>query len=55
MYGSVLQSPVDEAKYEAERAIEFLKSGEPKLDPFSAPIANPEITKENVDQFESTF
>jgi len=54
MYGTVLQSPITEAEFEAERCIEYLKSKE-KLDPFYAYIDNPKITKENVGEFKSEF
>ena len=55
IYGTVLQSPIDEGILEANRAVDFLKSGKDKLDPFFQPLDNPSITKENVDQFESNF
>ncbi|MHB1336913.1 MAG: sugar ABC transporter substrate-binding protein [Candidatus Humimicrobiaceae bacterium] len=54
MYGTVLQSPISEAKFEAERAIEFLKTKK-NLDPFYKYIDNPKITKENVGDFKSEF
>lgn len=54
MYGTVLQSPISEAKFEAERAIEFLQTKK-NLDPFYKYIDNPKITKENVGEFKSEF
>jgi ribose transport system substrate-binding protein len=54
MYGTVLQSPITEAKFEAERCIEYLKTKQ-KLDPFYKYIDNPKITKENVGDFKSEF
>jgi len=54
MYGTVLQSPITEAKFEAERCIEYLKTKK-NLDPFYAYIDNPKITKENVSEFKSEF
>jgi ribose transport system substrate-binding protein len=53
MYGSVLQSPISEAEFEATRCAEYLKNGE--LDPFYAYIDNPKITKENVNEYKSEF
>lgn len=54
MYGTVLQSPITEAKFEAERCIEYLKTKQ-KLDPFYKYIDNPKITAENVGDFKSEF
>ena len=54
MYGTVLQSPITEAKFEAERCIEYLKT-KTKLEPFYKFIDNPKITKENVGEFKSEF
>jgi ribose transport system substrate-binding protein len=54
MYGTVLQSPITEGKFEAERCIEYLKS-KTKLDPFYKIIENPKITKENVADYKSEF
>jgi ribose transport system substrate-binding protein len=54
MYGTVLQSPITEAVFEAERCIEYLKTKQ-KLDPFYEYIDNPKITKENVGEFKSEF
>jgi ribose transport system substrate-binding protein len=53
MYGTVLQSPISEAEFEAQRCAEFLKKG--KLDPFYKYIDNPKITKENVNNYKSEF
>ncbi|MCL5986991.1 MAG: sugar ABC transporter substrate-binding protein [Actinobacteria bacterium] len=55
VYGTVLQSPIDEGILEAQRAIEFLKSGKDKLDPFYLPLDNPRITLDNVEEFKSEF
>lgn len=54
MYGTVLQSPITEGKFEAERCIEYLKTRQ-KLEPFYKYIDNPKITKENVSEFKSEF
>ena len=54
MFGSVLQSPITEGTFTAERAIEYLKIKQ-KLDPFYGYIDNPKITKENVGEFKSEF
>ena len=53
MHGTVLQSPITEAEFEAKRCAEFLKNGE--LDPFYSYIDNPKITKENVGDYKSEF
>jgi ribose transport system substrate-binding protein len=53
MYGTVLQSPISEAEFEAQRAIEFLKNG--KLDPFYKVIDNPRIDPKNVGNYKSEF
>ena len=53
MYGTVLQSPIFEGKWAAERAREYIDTGE--LNPFYGVLENPQITIENVDDYESEF
>lgn len=53
MYGTVLQSPITEGIFEAERAIEFLKTG--KVSPFRKIIDNPRIDPSNVGKFKAEF
>ncbi len=55
IYGTVIQSPIAEGALEAKRAIDFLKSGKDKLDPFSLPLDNPTLTAKNVDQFTEKY
>ena len=54
MYGTVHQPLVAEGRFEAGRAIEFLKTKE-KLDPFYEYIINNPITKENVNEIVPEF
>lgn len=53
MYGTVLQSPITEGDFEAQRAIEFLKTK--KLDPFYKIMDNPKIDPKNVGNYKSEF
>ena len=53
MYGTVLQSPITEGEFEAQRAIEFLK--DKKLDPFYKIMDNPKIDPKNVNNYKSEF
>jgi ribose transport system substrate-binding protein len=53
MYGTVLQSPITEGDFEAQRAIEFLKNK--KLDPFYKIMDNPKIDAKNVGNYKSEF
>ena len=53
MYGTVLQSPITEGDFEAQRAIEFLKTG--KLNPFYKIMDNPKIDPKNVGSYKSEF
>jgi len=53
MYGTVLQSPITEGDFEAQRVIEFLKTG--KLNPFYKIMDNPKIDPKNVANYKSEF
>ncbi len=53
MYGTVLQSPITEGDFEAQRAIEYLKNK--KLDPFYKIMDNPRIDSKNAGSFKSEF
>jgi ABC-type sugar transport system substrate-binding protein len=53
MYGTVLQSPITEGDFEAQRAVEFLKTG--KLTPFYKIMDNPKIDPKNAGNYKSEF
>jgi ribose transport system substrate-binding protein len=53
MYGTVQQSPITEGEFEANRALDFLRTG--KLDPFYAIMDNPKIDASNVDNYKAEF
>ena len=53
MNGTVLQSPITEGDFEAQRAIEFLKTG--KLTLFYKIMDNPKIDPKNVNSCKSEF
>jgi ABC-type sugar transport system substrate-binding protein len=53
MYGTVLQSPITEGDFEAQRAIEYLKTG--KLNPFYKIMDNPKIDPKNAGDYKSEF